>query len=100
MKAARPIFVVSLLFAGATGLAGCSTNSGESVDGGTQTGDGGSREPILDGGGVVPLPPDGAAQCPAGTTCNYPTGQGCSATQTLAPSPTAGQPTCAPDGSQ
>jgi hypothetical protein len=100
MKAAGPIFVVSLLFAGSTGFAGCS-NSGESVDGGTQTGgDGASREPILDGGGIVPPPPDGAAQCPASTTCNYQTGQGCPATQTCEPSNTDGKPTCTPAGSK
>ncbi len=32
---------------------------------------------ILDGGGTVPQPPDGASACPSGA-CNYQTGDGCS----------------------
>jgi hypothetical protein len=37
-----------------------------------------SRDPVLDGGGEIPAPPDGSSLCPAGV-CNYQTGTGCGA---------------------
>ncbi len=68
---------------------GCSsdTPATPNPDGGVGGTTGGSREPILDGGGVVVLPPDGGGACPAGS-CNYQTGQGCTAgTQSCVPLP-------------
>jgi hypothetical protein len=57
---------------------------------------------ILDGGGQVPPPPDGAALCPTGA-CNYQTGEGCSGATTCEPQPAAGDaaavaPSCQPAG--
>jgi len=37
-----------------------------------------SRDPVLDGGGEIPAPPNGSSLCPAGV-CNYQTGTGCGA---------------------
>lgn len=58
----------------ALGLAGCtdsSTTAQPEWDGGT---DGG--RPVIDGGGTVPDPPDGANACPQGA-CNYQSGAPC-----------------------
>lgn len=41
---------------------------------------------VLDGGGEIPQPPNGAAACPPGA-CNYQTNVGCSATQSCVPLP-------------
>jgi hypothetical protein len=56
---------------------GCG-NGGSAGDGGTDDPEGGvkPREPILDGGGQIPPPPDGPSLCPIGV-CNYQTGRGC-----------------------
>jgi hypothetical protein len=41
---------------------------------------------ILDGGGMIPVPPDGASLCPPGA-CNYQTNAGCDALQSCVPVP-------------
>ena len=48
---------------------GCSSSQEDEGTGGT-TGTGGSPTVILDGGGVIPDPPDGTAACQSGA-CNY-----------------------------
>jgi len=82
MKTRQALGVLGWLFA-AAGV-GCS-------GGGTETGpsDAGSDAPtvILDGGGEIPVPPDGAAACPKNGSCNYQTNEGCTATQTCVPLP-------------
>jgi hypothetical protein len=68
----------------ALGLSGCgSTNSSgmPATDAGNGTDAPGV---VLDGGGVVPPPPDGASLCPTGA-CNYQTQSGCSAAQACRP---------------
>jgi hypothetical protein len=64
--------------------AGCNGGGG----GETHPADAGSDAPdvILDGGGPIPDPPDGAAACPKGA-CNYQTDEGCQATQSCVPLP-------------
>jgi hypothetical protein len=54
---------------------------------------------ILDGGGGIPDPPDGAAHCPQGT-CNYQSQTGCSANMACLPSVKDGGlvPGCSPAG--
>src|SRR5882724_1279741 len=62
------------------GVAGCGSKTENAPDGGASGGGvsgGPSPEPILDAGGQVAVPPDGASLCPPGI-CNYQTGQGCS----------------------
>jgi hypothetical protein len=74
-------------------------------DGGGASGTGGDAGPeplprvILDGGGNVPDPPDGASLCPEGT-CNYQTQAGCAADLGCRPTVQGGQviPTCEPAG--
>jgi len=88
------------LAAGAWSL-GCST-AGESLgpDGGPLGDSGGSLEPILDGGGAVPMPPNGASECPSGGTCSYETQDPCPASQTCEPNGTDGTATCLPAGTK
>jgi hypothetical protein len=62
--------------------AGCG-NTG-TIDPGADAGVDGSV--ILDGGGEIPQPPDGASSCPGGA-CNYQTNAGCTATQSCVPLP-------------
>lgn len=92
---------VSALAAAAVALGACGSNSSSSSppsDAGT-----GSDAPgvILDGGGVVPSPPDGASLCPKGT-CNYQTQSGCGATLACRPALTGGAaaPSCQTAGSK
>ena len=78
MRVRRATFLVCLL-AGvwAQGGMGCGNGNGagsgtdDPTDGGTKP-----REPVLDGGGVIPPPPNGPSLCPSGV-CNYQTGTGC-----------------------
>jgi hypothetical protein len=92
----------SLLLLIVASAASCSTSatppsSSTSPEGGT---DDPSREPILDGGGVVPTPPHGEDLCPPG--CNYQTGKGCGegGAASCVPLPSAGSvaPACEPAG--
>jgi hypothetical protein len=62
----------------------CGSDSSDKTDGGAGTG--GAPSVILDGGGVIPDPPDGAASCQSGS-CNYqkqdcPSGGSCLPTDT------------------
>ena len=72
------------LFAGLVGAAifavGCGSGTGE-VTSGSGGPDAGPDviEVILDGGGEVATPPNGALKCPQGGVCNYQTGMGCPA---------------------
>jgi hypothetical protein len=66
----RALSVVALT--SGLGLAACGS-SGTTNDG---TGNGGCPRVVLDGGGTIPDPPDGASLCPAGT-CNYQSQAGC-----------------------
>lgn len=83
--------------AGMIPAAGCSGGVVETEDPTDAGADG--PEVILDGGGTLPTPPDGASLCPQGA-CNYQTNAGCDATQTCAPtSGGAGVvPACIPAG--
>lgn len=71
-------FILICMSAGAFSAvaSGCETNGSDTPD----PTEGGSppRDPVLDGGGEIPPPPNGASLCPAGV-CNYQTGTGCSA---------------------
>jgi hypothetical protein len=74
--------VVSILLCAS---AGCGNNSvDQTVDGGTEPPRDSGPLVILDGGGGIASPPDGAAACPPGA-CNYQTQQGCSATEACRP---------------
>jgi hypothetical protein len=78
MKVRSRVFLICLWvgFLGGA-LAGCGDDEGvtpDPTDGSTPP----SNEPILDGGGTIPPPPDGAGLCPTGV-CNYQTGTGCTA---------------------
>jgi len=59
-------------------LAGCGSSTSSTPDAaGAGGGEAGPwTEPVLDGGGGVPNPPNGADLCPPGV-CNYQTGTGC-----------------------
>jgi len=68
----------------ASALAGCSSEKSE--DQGTGGTEGGTPSVIVDGGGTIPDPPDGAAACQSGD-CNYqagdcPSGNSCLPTDT------------------
>ena len=56
---------------------GCGNDGADPADA-SPDGGGSSRDPILDGGGEIPPPPNGESLCPAGA-CNYQTQTGCSA---------------------
>ena len=76
MKVRSGVFLICLL-GGALGVAFLGCGNGQSgtpdpTEGGTTP----PRDPILDGGGEIPPPPNGAALCPMGV-CNYQTGTGC-----------------------
>lgn len=73
------------LFAISFGLAGAGCGNPGSE---TTPADAGADGPtvILDGGGPVAVPPDGASACPQGA-CNYQTNAGCAANQTCVPLP-------------
>lgn len=90
----RWLFLVGLL------AIGCGeSNPNPSADGGT-TGNPAQPTTLLDGGGGIEMPPDGAALCPAGA-CNYQSGEGCASGQACRPVLTNGQaqPGCVPAGS-
>jgi hypothetical protein len=86
-------------------LAGAGALPSAGCKGGVETedpADGGAEEGgvILDGGGTIPMPPNGASLCPQGA-CNYQTNAGCAAAETCAPIPDgAGNvaPACIPAG--
>src|SRR5687767_1536441 len=79
MSLRRAIFFVSLLAGGLGAATAACGNGGSGTD---DPADGGSgtepRDPILDGGGEIPPPPNGPSLCPMGG-CNYQTGTGCAA---------------------
>ena len=80
--------------------AGCGNNRvDQTVDAGSEPLRDAGPSVILDGGGPVPPPPDGAAACPLGA-CNYQTQQGCSATEACRPvlDTSAVAPRCEPAG--
>ncbi|HMI86970.1 MAG TPA: hypothetical protein VK550_22905 [Polyangiaceae bacterium] len=77
MKVRRVFFSLCLGIGALYGAAmGCGTSGTDTPD----PGDGGAppRDPVLDGGGDVAAPPNGASLCPPGV-CNYQTGTGCAA---------------------
>ena len=81
------------------GLPACWHSDGAGAAG---TGGGGPQplpSVILDGGGTVPDPPDGASLCPEGT-CNYQTQAGCAAAEACRPTVQGGQviPSCQSGG--
>lgn len=81
------------------GLSACGSNNvaPPGSDAGTD-----APEVVLDGGGEVPAPPDGAALCPSGS-CNYQTQSGCAATRACRPTLTTGgtiTPGCQAAGSK
>lgn len=85
-----------LLLVGA--LSACSSSNEAPVDNDAGTGGaGGGPGVILDGGGTIPAPPDGAKLCPQGT-CNYQTQSGCPASQSCRPAISGSQltPSCQP----
>lgn len=55
----------------------------------------GAPDRVVDAGGPAPVPPDGAARCPAGA-CNYQSGTGCSSELACRPQFTASSPDVAP----
>jgi hypothetical protein len=66
-------WIFPLALAAATGCGTGDTDPPDaSMDGGSTP-----RDPILDGGGEIPPPPNGANLCPTGV-CNYQTQSGCS----------------------
>jgi hypothetical protein len=71
-------FLLICLWVGALGTGAIACGNGD--DGTPDPTEGGTppREPVLDGGGEIPPPPNGASLCPTGV-CNYQTGTGCSA---------------------
>src|SRR5688572_10612243 len=76
MKSRVPtLFACLLAFAAAKAIA-CGNGEDAPPD---STPDGGvpPQDPILDGGGEIPPPPNGASLCPMGA-CNYQTQTGCS----------------------
>lgn len=82
MKALSSLAVTVLLLGQVTG---CSSGSKDEENRGTG-GSGGSPKVVLDGGGTIPDPPDGAAACQTGS-CNYqtqdcPSGGSCLPTDT------------------
>ncbi len=91
----RVLVVGSLI----TALPACWHSEG----GGAAGAGGGGPEPsatmILDGGGTLPDPPDGASLCPEGA-CNYQTQAGCPADQACRPTVQGGQviPSCQSGG--
>jgi hypothetical protein len=64
-----------VLVVGAAFAWGC----GSSGSANTNDGDGSCPRVVLDGGGVIPNPPDGASLCPAANICNYQAQTGCPA---------------------
>ncbi len=90
----RRIALISTL-CGTVAACGTSGDRGPKSDGGNGTGGGGGLPGvILDGGGTIPSPPDGASLCPKGA-CNYQTQSVCSASQSCRPDPATGtQPSC------
>jgi hypothetical protein len=77
-------------------VVGCGSGSGTTPGTGGSSADGGPVEVILDGGGALAVPPDGASACPAGP-CNYQTGSGCSgSTPACAPVLVTGTTTISP----
>ena len=89
MRVRSATFLVCLL-AGvrAGGAMGCGNGdsgaTADPTDGGTTP-----REPILDGGGEIPPPPNGPSLCPTGV-CNYQTGTGCADAASCVPLPVDG----------
>ncbi len=86
--------VLAVAFMSACG--GSNQTTPANTDAGSDAG-GGAPGVILDGGGTIPPPPDGASLCPQGT-CNYQTQQGCPSTQSCRPAVSGSQltPACQP----
>ena len=83
----------SAMSCGSGGESNNPSGTGGSGDGGVQV--------VLDGGGVIPKPPDGEKACPQGA-CNFQTNQGCTGSTTCEPAigPTGDvTPACEPAGS-
>lgn len=88
----RAACAASLLVAVAWALPSCGTTTSVSDP---NLDDAGGPTLNLDGGGVVPAPPDGVAECPAGA-CNYQSGQGCADGLACRPQFTAASPVVGP----
>lgn len=99
----RLSFLCILAMAGLLPNCAGGSNTADPGDGGGGSSGNPPREPILDGGGQIPAPPDGASLCPMGA-CNYQTGSGCTpdgAAASCVPLPTGTglAPTCEKAGS-
>jgi hypothetical protein len=80
-------------------LSACWHSDGEAADAGSDAGPIPRAGVILDGGGTVPDPPDGASLCPQGS-CNYQSQTGCASDLACRPAvaDAAIAPNCEPTG--